>query len=156
MKSVWIKKLDNNAIIPEQQSIGSAGFDLVATNIKSFTDVEVLENGDICIKPFGRIILGCGFSLSMSKGIEFQIRPRSGMAAKQGLTVLNSPGTIDSDYRREIGVILVNLSNSPQFIKLNTRIAQGVFSKYESPTFVIKDELPDTARGNGGFGSTNN
>lgn len=90
----------------------------------------------------------------MEQGFEAQVRPRSGMAYKKGLTVLNAPGTIDADYRGEIGVILVNLSNEIVSIEPGERIAQLVFAKYEQAIFVETEQLNDTKRGSGGFGST--
>lgn len=154
MNKIDFKKLDENTVLPSYETEGSAGFDLTATNVKKLVNAEVDDNGVIYIQPLGRVILGCGFAIALPIGKELQIRPRSGLAAKQSITVLNSPGTIDSDYRGEIGVILVNLSNDRQQISLNTRIAQGVVSNVEQYNFAVKKTLPDTKRGEGGFGST--
>ena len=101
-----------------------------------------------------RKIIGTGIKLALPEGFEAQVRPRSGLAAKHGISILNSPGTIDSDYRGEIGVILVNLSNQTFTVNRGDRIAQLVLAKYEKINWKIIKELPKTNRGFGGFGST--
>ena len=106
------------------------------------------------IKPGGRCLIPTGLFIALPKGYEAQIRPRSGLALKQGLTVLNSPGTIDADYRGEIGIVLVNTSNQPVRIKDGERIAQMVIAKHETVEWEIVEELPSTERGEGGFGHT--
>lgn len=106
------------------------------------------------IKPGGRCLIPTGLFIALPKGYEAQIRPRSGLALKQGLTVLNSPGTIDADYRGEIGIVLVNISNQPVQIKDGERIAQMVIAKHETIEWEIVEELPSTERGEGGFGHT--
>ena len=106
------------------------------------------------IKPGGRCLIPTGLFIALPKGYEAQIRPRSGLALKQGLTVLNSPGTIDADYRGEIGIVLVNISNQPVRIKDGERIAQMVIAKHETIEWEIVEELPSTERGEGGFGHT--
>ena len=106
------------------------------------------------IKPGGRCLIPTGLFIALPKGYEAQIRPRSGLALKQGLTVLNSPGTIDADYRGEIGIVLVNTSNQPVRIKDGERIAQMVIAKHETIEWEIVEELPSTERGEGGFGHT--
>ena len=106
------------------------------------------------IKPGGRCLIPTGLFIALPKGYEAQIRPRSGLALKQGLTVLNSPGTIDADYRGEIGIVLVNTSNQPVQIKDGERIAQMVIAKHETIEWEIVEELPSTERGEGGFGHT--
>lgn len=127
---------------PSYATEGSAGMDLRA-NI----DAPVL------IAPMGRAIIGTGIKIELPDGYEAQVRPRSGLAAKQGITVLNSPGTIDSDYRGEVGVILVNLSDKVFTVNDGDRIAQMVVSKYEKVSFEDAT-LSDSERGEGGFGHT--
>jgi dUTP pyrophosphatase len=129
--------------LPSYQTESSAGMDLRAQ-----LDVPIRLN------PLERAVVGTGLYLELPRGYEAQIRPRSGMAAKQGITVLNSPGTIDADYRGEIGVILVNLSNEPVTVNHGERIAQMVISKHEQAVWVEVDQLDETTRGSGGFGST--
>jgi len=129
--------------MPKYETEASAGMDLRA-NIQEL----------IVLKPLERILIKTGLFIEMEQGFEAQVRPRSGMAYKKGLTVLNAPGTIDADYRGEIGVILVNLSNEIVSIEPGERIAQLVFAKYEQAIFVETEQLNDTKRGSGGFGST--
>lgn len=129
--------------LPHYETIASAGMDLRA-NIQS----------DIILKPMERTIVPTGLYLELPVGYEAQVRPRSGLAAKHGLTVLNSPGTIDADYRGEIGVILVNLSNESFTIKDGERVAQMVIAKHERADWNEVDILSKTSRGEGGFGST--
>ncbi|MCB5558770.1 dUTP diphosphatase [Anaerosalibacter bizertensis] len=129
--------------LPKYKTEGSAGVDLYA-NIKS---QEVL-------KPLERILVPTGISVSIPSGYEGQVRPRSGLALKHGITLANAVGTIDSDYRGEIKVILINLSNEDFIIKRGDRIAQLVFTKYEKVKFIEVDSLNSTERGTGGFGHT--
>ena len=129
--------------LPAYATISSAGVDL-----KAFLD------NSIDLKPLERKIIATGIKLALPEGYEAQIRPRSGLAAKHGISILNSPGTIDSDYRGEIGVILINLSNKVFTINRGDRIAQLVLTKYEKINWKIIKELPETNRGIGGFGST--
>ena len=129
--------------LPAYATIFSAGVDL-----KAFLDHPT------DLKPLERKIIATGIKLALPEGHEAQIRPRSGLAAKHGISILNSPGTIDSDYRGEIGVILVNLSNQVFTINRGDRIAQLVLTKYEKINWKIIKELPETNRGLGGFGST--
>ena len=129
--------------LPAYATIDSAGVDL-----KAFLD-KPME-----LKPLERKIIGTGIKLALPEGFEAQVRPRSGLAAKHGISILNSPGTIDSDYRGEIGVILVNLSNQTFTVNRGDRIAQLVLAKYEKINWKIIKELPKTNRGFGGFGST--
>mgnify|MGYP001819935163 CR=1 FL=1 len=129
--------------LPSYQTESSAGMDLRAQ-----------LDAPIRLNPLERAVVGTGLYLELPRGYEAQIRPRSGMAAKQGITVLNSPGTIDADYRGEIGVILVNLSNEPVTVNHGERIAQMVISKHEQAVWVEVDQLDETTRGSGGFGST--
>ncbi|NNE76067.1 MAG: dUTP diphosphatase, partial [Pricia sp.] len=104
--------------------------------------------------PLGRAIIKTGLFIELPVGLEAQVRPRSGLAAKKGITVLNAPGTIDADYRGEIGVILVNLSNEPFTVDNGERIAQLVIAKHERAEWIEVQELSVTSRGEGGFGST--
>lgn len=129
--------------LPEYKTSGSAGMDLVA----------VLD-ADITLKPLERSLVKTGLFIALPEGFEAQVRPRSGMALKQGITVLNTPGTIDADYRGEIGVILVNLSNEAVSIAPGERIAQLVIAKHEQAIWVDVEALDETTRGTGGFGST--
>lgn len=117
-------------------------------------DVRANLDESIQLGPLERAIIPTGLFMALPEGFEAQVRPRSGLAAKQGLTVLNSPGTIDADYRGEIKVILVNLSNSPVIIQDGDRIAQMVIARYEQAQFSVVETLDETARGTGGLGST--
>ena len=128
---------------PEYKTEGSAGLDIRA---------DIDQN--IILKPMERIAVSTGLHLELPKNTEAQIRPRSGLALKHGITVLNTPGTIDSDYRGEVLVILINLSNSIFEIKNGERIAQLVISMVEKISWQNTDILTDTRRGDGGFGST--
>ena len=129
--------------LPNYETIASAGMDLRA-NISE----------PITLKSLERTIVKTGLFLELPIGYEAQVRPRSGLAAKNGITVLNSPGTIDADYRGEIGVILVNLSNQPFVIENGERIAQLIIAKHERAEWIEVQELTETSRGEGGFGST--
>jgi len=136
-----VKKLNNEAIIPAYQSDEAAGFDLHSIE-------------DVIIKSGERKLIGTGLAFEIERGYEMQIRPRSGLAYKHGITVLNSPGTIDSDYRGEIKVLLINLGNEDFEIKKGERIAQAVIAPVVQAEFEEVDELSDTKRGSSGFGST--
>jgi dUTP pyrophosphatase len=129
--------------LPHYETIASAGMDLRA-NLSE----------DRVLKPLERSIVGTGLFIELPVGVEAQVRPRSGLAAKKGITVLNAPGTIDADYRGEIGVILVNLSNEDFTIQNGERIAQLVIAKHERAEWEQVEILSDTDRGAGGFGST--
>lgn len=129
--------------LPHYETIASAGMDLRAH----------IEQ-DIVLQPLARAIIPTGLFIELPVGYEAQVRPRSGLAAKHGLTVLNSPGTIDADYRGEIGVILVNLSNTAYTIKNGERVAQMVIAKHERAEWEEVQNLSETSRGKGGFGST--
>lgn len=136
-----INKSSNS--LPSYESLLSAGMD-----IRAF-----LEN-PIVLKPQERILVKTGLYIQLEKTFEAQVRPRSGLALKKGITVLNSPGTIDADYRGEIGVILINLSNENFSIESGDRIAQLVISKHETIKWSVTETLKDSKRGNKGFGST--
>ncbi|TBN03888.1 dUTP diphosphatase [Hyunsoonleella flava] len=129
--------------LPNYETIASAGMDLRA----SLTESRIL-------KPLERTIVGTGLFIELPVGLEAQVRPRSGLAAKKGITVLNAPGTIDADYRGEVGVILVNLSNEDFTINNGERIAQLVVAKHERAEWEEVEILSETDRGEGGFGST--
>lgn len=129
--------------LPHYETKASAGLDLRANLSESRT-----------LKPLERTIVGTGLFIELPIGTEAQVRPRSGLAAKKGITVLNAPGTIDADYRGEIGVILVNLSNEEFIINNGERIAQLVIAKHERADWEEVAILSDTDRGEGGFGST--
>jgi dUTP pyrophosphatase len=129
--------------LPSYETIASAGMDLRANLIEAVT-----------LAPLERTIIKTGLFIALPIGYEAQVRPRSGLAAKNGITVLNAPGTVDADYRGEIGVILVNLSNVPFVIENGERIAQLVIAKHERADWTEVQELSQTKRGEGGFGST--
>ena len=133
----------SNHPLPHYETIASAGMDLRAY----ISEPRVL-------KPLERSIVGTGLFIELPIGTEAQVRPRSGLAAKRGITVLNAPGTIDADYRGEIGVILVNLSNEDFTINNGERIAQLVIAKHERAEWEEVKELSETSRGEGGFGRT--
>jgi dUTP pyrophosphatase len=124
------------------------------TTLSAGMDLRANLDENITLGPLERTIIPTGLFIALPPGTEAQIRPRSGMAAKQGVTVLNSPGTIDADYRGEIKVILVNLSNQPVSIQHGDRIAQMVVARHEQAEFSEVSQLQETSRGAGGFGST--
>lgn len=139
-----IKVINNSQFeLPKYQTTASAGMDVQANTTE-----------DITLAPLGRAMIPTGLSVAIPEGYEIQVRPRSGLAAKHGITVLNSPGTIDADYRGEIKVILVNLSGSEFVIKPGERIAQLVVARHEQPKWQEVEILDATERGEGGFGST--
>ncbi len=129
--------------LPSYETLASAGMDL-----RAHTDTP------ITLQPMERSLIKTGLFIELPVGIEAQVRPRSGLALKKGITVLNSPGTIDADYRGEIGVILINLSNEPFTINNGDRIAQLVIAKHERADWQQVESLTETERGAGGFGST--
>ena len=139
-----IKIINKSAhALPHYETLTSAGMDLRANITAAIT-----------LQPLERTIVKTGLFIELPIGYEAQVRPRSGLAAKKGITVLNTPGTIDADYRGEIGVILVNLSNEVFVIENGERIAQLVIAKHERAEWNEVDQLSDTSRGAGGFGST--
>lgn len=138
-----IKKLNKAVKIPEYKTNGSSGLDLVA----------FLEK-DLIVKSNETALVPTGLSIAVDENLEIQIRPRSGLAIKKNITVLNTPGTIDSDYRGEIKVILINLGKDNFVIKNGDRIAQMIICPVIKAEFEIVEELPSTPRGLGGFGST--
>ena len=140
---IKLKLLTKTAKLPERMTEFSAGYDIYA---------DSQENIDI--ETFQRVLISTGFSIALPEGYEAQIRPRSGLALNNGISVLNSPGTIDSDYRGEVKVILINLSNDKFTIKPGMRIAQMIVAKHENPVFKIVEDIDDTTRGTNGFGSS--
>ena len=139
-----VKVVNSSAFaLPEYQTPLSAGLDIRANLSESIT-----------LSPLERAMVPTGLFVELPEGYEMQIRPRSGLAAKHGITVLNSPGTIDADYRGEIKVILVNLSNTPFTIEPGERIAQMIVARYEQVEWQTVESLSETERGAGGFGST--
>ena len=140
---ISIKLLSESARVPEKMTEYSAGYDI-------FADLE----SDICLKPMDRVLVPTGFAIAILEGYEAQIRPRSGLAVKHGVTVLNSPGTIDSDYRGEVKVVLINLGNESFVIKHGMRIAQMIVAKHETVEFDVLDDIGETKRGVDGFGSS--
>ena len=131
--------------LPHYETIASAGMDLRA-NI----------NEPVTLQPLERAVISTGLYIELPIGCEAQVRPRSGLAAKKGITVLNAPGTVDADYRGEIGVILVNLSNEAFTLEDGERIAQLVIARHERASWTEANVLSETTRGEGGFGSTGN
>ena len=129
--------------LPQYETVNSAGMD-VRANLP----------GPITINPGERTLIKSGLKLEIPSGYECQVRPRSGLAYKHGITVLNAPGTIDADYRGDIGVILINLGTEPFLVEPGERIGQLVFAKYERAEFELVKELETTERVEGGFGST--
>ena len=125
-----------------------------ATQSSAGLDLKAALAAAVTLGPLERKIVGTGLKIALPEGYEAQVRPRSGLAAKHGITVLNSPGTIDADYRGEIGVILVNLSNEPFTIQPGERIAQLVVAQYSQVEWSPVESLDSTQRGEGGFGST--
>jgi|TARA_B100001540_G_C15466297_1_gene487967 dUTP pyrophosphatase len=143
MAKVLLKKLDPSVNLPVYKTIGSSGMDLIAFTKKP-----------INIKPNSSCLIPTGIAIAFSKDYEIQIRPRSGLAAKNNINVLNSPGTIDSDYRGEIKVILYNHGNGDFIVNNGDRIAQMVLAPVIKADIEVTNELPETLRGEGGFGST--
>lgn len=144
MEKIVVKVINKSGFaLPEPQTLGAVGLDLFAAMTES-----------VFLKPLERALIPTGLFCEIPLGYEIQVRPRSGWAAKHGITVLNTPGTIDPDYRGEIKVILVNLSNDVFEIKPGERIAQAVLAKYESLKWQEVTVLDVTERGTGGFGST--
>ena len=143
MIKVQIKKLDPNVEIPEYKTSGSSGVDLMANLSQNI----IIKSGESCLVP-------TGLSISIPKDCEVQIRPRSGLAARSQITVLNTPGTIDSDYRGELKIIIFNHGKEQFVIKNKDRIAQMVLMPILKFDFQEVDELDDSGRGTGGFGST--
>ncbi|PHI08121.1 dUTP diphosphatase [Fusobacterium polymorphum] len=144
MKKIQVKVIREKGVeLPKYETGGSAGMD-VRANIKE----------PITLKSLERILIPTGLKVAIPEGYEIQVRPRSGLAIKHGITMLNTPGTVDSDYRGELKVIVVNLSNEAYTIEPNERVGQFVLNKIEQIEFVEVEELDSTERGEGGFGHT--
>lgn len=143
--SIPVQRLDHAAglPLPAHATADSAGVDLLAA-----------LDAPVTLAPGGRAVIPTGIALALPQGYEAQVRPRSGLAAKHGVTVLNAPGTVDADYRGEVGVILVNLGDAPFAVERGMRIAQLVVAPVTRIVWRETDSLPDSARGAGGFGST--
>ncbi len=143
MTVLKIQRLAHNKILPEYKTEGAAGMDLCAAISEPVT-----------LKPLERTLIPTGLKIELEHGYEAQIRPRSGMSIKHGITLINCVGTIDEDYRGEVCVAVVNISNEEYTIQPDERIAQMVITKYEQAKLEVVTELTDTNRGEGGFGST--
>lgn len=161
MKIQVIKTTTNE--LPSYGSVEAAGCDLRADlwsiKEKFLFNTEIVRNEDSTVKgllihPGGRALISTGLQIALPVGYEAQIRPRSGLALKNGISVVNSPGTIDSDYRGDIGIILINHGFEPFMVEQGDRIAQMVIVKHEQAEFVEVQELDETSRGDGGFGHT--
>lgn len=147
MTTVRVERLSHaeGLPLPTYETGGSAGMDLRAA---------VSEDAPLTLAPGARALVPTGLKIALDPGYEAQVRPRSGLALKHGITCLNSPGTIDSDYRGEVGVILINHGQEPFVIKRGERIAQMVIARHEQAEMIEVESLDETARGAGGFGST--
>lgn len=141
MINIKVQKTREDAIIPEYAHEEDAGMDVYSTK-------------DYLLLPKHRTLIGTGLKIEIPKGYEMQIRPKSGLALREGITVLNTPGTIDSSYTGEAGIILINHSSKPYKIEKGQKIAQIIFNKIERVKFVETDKIKTTNRGNNGFGST--
>lgn len=144
VKIKFLPHFDESLGAPAYQSIGAAGADLKAC----------LEDGSICVNPGKRILIPTGISVEIPVGYEWQIRPRSGLSLKTSLMIPNSPGTIDSDYRGEVMVIIANMGDEPYTINHGDRIAQAVLCRFDQAHFISVNNLDSSIRGSGGFGST--
>ncbi len=142
--SVSVKPLHPGVVLPSYESAGAAGAD-----IRAF-----LPEGSLVVEPLQRVAVPTGFAMALPSGFEAQVRPRSGLAIKKGITVVNSPGTIDEDYRGEVKILLINLSNRSVEISHGERVAQMIIAPVQRAAFVEVPRLEDTERGAGGFGST--
>lgn len=145
LKLAWVEGADREIALPSYETSGAAGADLRA----NFRDRRGVE-----LAPGARALVPCGFAVEIPEGFEVQVRPRSGLALKHGIVLPNSPGTIDSDYRGEVGVIAMNAGDAPFFVAHGERIAQMVVAPVVQAGFGVVERLGDTARGAGGFGST--
>lgn len=146
----------NGAIIPEYATKNSAGFDLRVTKVITpyYTSAENVDEKGFIIPPMCRVLVGTDLFIELPEGKEMQVRPRSGLVIKEGITVLNSPGTIDADYRGEIGIILYNSDHHYKRIQFGDRVAQGVICSVDQVEWEKVQVLSDTERGEGGFGSS--
>lgn len=153
MSKLQFVKLNETAKLPLKGSELSSGLDFYANNFKKYFDAEPIDETSCVIQPNGRVLVGTGLAVNLPYMTEMQIRPRSGLALKHGISVVNTPGTIDEDYKDEIGIILINTSNVPYHLNLGERIAQGVVMKVERFTPIFVENLEGQDRG-GGFGHT--
>lgn len=161
---VKFKKLHPDVELPQYKTDEAAGFDIKAMSFQKLYDASHQEGPienfhlkmpeSIQLLPHSRVLVGCGFAIALPRGYELQVRSRSGLALKEGIVVLNAPGTIDSDYRGEVGAIICNTSMFAVTITLGDRIAQCVLKRHEVAAFEEVDELPISIRGEGGYGST--
>ncbi|MBY6158250.1 dUTP diphosphatase [Pseudooceanicola nitratireducens] len=145
IKLAWVAGADRDVALPFYASAGAAGADVRA---------NLPDRGMVVLEPGARALVPTGLRMAIPEGFEVQVRPRSGLALKHGVTLANSPGTIDSDYRGELGVILVNLGDAPFEVVHGERIAQLVVAPVTQGVFAVVEDLDETARGAGGFGST--
>jgi dUTP pyrophosphatase len=141
MITVKIQKIKDNAVVPSYAHKGDAGVDLYSTE-------------DYVLRPGNKILVSTGIKIALPIGYEAQVRPKSGLALKHGLSIVNTPGTIDAGYRGEVGVIVINHGQDEYKIEKGNKIAQMVFNKIEEVNFEESGDLDDTSRGEGGFGST--
>lgn len=141
---IKFKKLDERAIIPEYKTPGSAGFDL---QVLINSEKEILKKGEIKL-------FKTGLAMALPNGYEAQVRSRSGISLKNGIIVLNAPGTVDSDYRGEVGIIVMNCGSEDFVVENGMRLAQMIIAKYEKADIEVVDNLDETERNSGGFGST--
>lgn len=148
LRVMWEDWADRNVPLPSYETTGAAGADIRA-NFRADQ-----RSAGITLAPMQRVIVPTGLRVEIPAGYEMQIRPRSGLALKHGITLPNTPGTIDSDYRGPLGVALVNLSDTPYTVQHGDRIAQMIVAPVVQAAFVVVDMLSETARGAGGFGST--
>ncbi len=163
METVKVINLSNNSL-PKYETKGAAGMDIRADFSRITVEVPLkfyagsgyfdFEKKMLRIDPMARVLIPTGLKVGLPEGMEMQIRPRSGMALKKGLTVINTPGTVDEDYRGEVGVPVINLNTEPIWIEHAERICQAVFKKYEKIEWNLVDTLDETERGEGGFGHT--
>lgn len=144
MDKIQLKiKLEEGAVMPQYQTEHAAGF-----------DVNAFVKEPITINPGERMLIPTGLKMAIPPGYEAQVRPRSGLAIKQGISIVNTPGTVDADYRGEIGIILINHGQEDFIVNPKDRIAQVIINKVEHPEIIEVDELDETGRGEGGFGHT--
>jgi len=153
---LFVEKVFKDAKLPERAYPTDSGLDIFIHNFEKIfeSDSGFIDGTILRLNPNGRALINTGIKVTVGPGYEIQVRPRSGLALKKGLTVLNTPGTIDEQYRGFIGVILINLSKETQIIEIGEKIAQLVVNRVILSEVELVDKLPDTQRGSGGFGST--
>lgn len=166
MAVIQFKKFHKDIQLPAYATVGSAGFDLVVDNFKTYYNTGgsdyfspsanvVAELDRIIMYPNSRLLVGCGFAIALPDGYQMEIRSRSGNALHKGLVVANSPGTLDVDYRGEVGVILHNISPNAITVLKGEKVAQGVITEFDVAVFQEVDELTETVRGSGAYGHSN-